>query len=198
MHDDIETKSTRDLLVSLIGEHDTDSLYHGSLHILFETKECVRRYSTEEEKHAHFKLKAAHELVRRLLEESLHEGALLSDPNAVRSFVRITFCAREREVFALLFLDARHRYLGHEVLFYGTIDAAAVYPREVVKSALARNAAAVIAVHNHVSGHPEPSLADRALTRRLIEALSVVDIRVLDHLVVGREGTVSFAERGWV
>ncbi len=99
-------------------------------------------------------------------------------------------------MFALILLDSQHGVLGFEKLFYGTIDSASVYPREVIKTVLSANAAAVIIAHNHPSGNPEPSQADITLTKRLQEALNTIDARLLDHLVVGGPGVVSFAERG--
>lgn len=105
----------------------------------------------------------------------------------------------ECEYFGILFLDNKHRIIAHEPEFFrGTIDGCAVYPREVVKAALKHNAAALILWHPHPSGNPEPSEADRAITRRLVEALGIVDVRVLDHLVIGRTSWVSLAERGWL
>ena len=103
---------------------------------------------------------------------------------------------REHEVFAALFLDNQHRLLAFEELFHGTLDSASVYPREVVKRGLSHNCGAIIMVHNHPSGNPEPSQSDRTLTQALKAALALVDIRLLDHLVVGAEGHVSLAERG--
>ncbi|WP_415270449.1 RadC family protein [Aeromonas media] len=108
----------------------------------------------------------------------------------------LTLQTRDREVFAALFLDNQHRILAYEELFLGTLSAATVYPRDVVKRALHYNAAALILVHNHPSGYPEPSRADIEITLRLQDALALVDIRILDHLVVGTEGIVSLAERG--
>jgi len=105
---------------------------------------------------------------------------------------------REQEVFCCMFLDNRHRLLAFEELFIGTFNGAAVYPREVVKRALSHNAAAAIFAHNHPSGVAEPSAADRQLTRRLQDALGLIDVRVLDHLVVGDGGTVSFSELGYL
>ncbi len=198
MHGNIETRSTRELLVSLLGEKDTAALYTGTLSPLFYAGEHMPTYQGVRQRRAQTKLRSAHELMKRLLAESLPEREVLSDPTRVREYLRMHFGSLEHEVFAMMYLDTRHRFIELETLFRGTIDAAAVYPREVVKSALRHNAAAVIAIHNHVSGHPEPSTADRALTRRLSDALSLVDIRMLDHLVVGQEGTVSFAERGWL
>ncbi|HHQ4513672.1 TPA: JAB domain-containing protein, partial [Aeromonas hydrophila] len=103
---------------------------------------------------------------------------------------------REHEVFGALFLDSQHRVLAFEELFRGTLDSASIYPREVVKRALLLNCGAIIAVHNHPSGDPEPSHSDRVFTQALKEALALVDVRLLDHLVVGAEGVVSLAERG--
>ena len=123
-------------------------------------------------------------------------GQPLTDPALARDFLRARLAGREHEIFGVLFLDQRHRVLAFEELFRGTLNGTAVYPREVVKRSLAHNAAAVIFTHNHPGGNPEPSTADEVLTQRLKDALSLVDIRVLDHLVVGREGVISFSERG--
>ena len=123
-------------------------------------------------------------------------GQPLTDPASARDFLRARLAGREHEIFGVLFLDQRHRVLAFEELFRGTLNGTAVYPREVVKRSLTHNAAAVIFTHNHPSGNPEPSRADEVLTQRLKDALSLVDIRVLDHLVVGREGVISFSERG--
>ena len=102
----------------------------------------------------------------------------------------------EREVFGIILLDSQHGVLGFEILFHGTIDTASVYPREVIKSVLNANAAAVILTHNHPSGRPEPSTADVALTKRLQTALETIEVHLLDHLVIGGADSVSFAERG--
>ena len=125
-------------------------------------------------------------------------GQILSSPRDAQDFLRTRLARLEHEVFAVLYLDNRHRVLAFEELFRGTLNGTAVYPREVVKRSLALNCAAVILVHNHPSGNPEPSTADEVLTARLKEALSMVDIRVLDHLVIGCEGVVSFCDRGLV
>ena len=122
-------------------------------------------------------------------------GAAMESPEAVRMFLRIKLEHREREVFAVMLLDSKHRLIEYRELFLGTIDQAPVYPREVIKAALAANAGACILVHNHPSGNPEPSAADIALTSRLRDALALVDVRVLDHFIVGRE-IVSLAELG--
>ncbi len=141
-------------------------------------------------------LQAALELARRHYAEALRTGPALEAPQATRSFLVAQLRDRPHEVFCCLHLDNRHRLIAFDELFRGTIDGASVHPREVVKQALARNAAAVIFAHNHPSGIAEPSQADELITARLREALGLVDIRVLDHLVVGDNRCVSFAERG--
>jgi DNA repair protein RadC len=138
------------------------------------------------------------ELATVILEDWMSRGDVLDAPATTRRFLACRLGTEEREKFCVLFLDNRHRLICFEELFAGTIDGATVHPREVVKRALVLNAAAVIVAHNHPSGVPEPSESDRALTRRLKEALGLVDVRVLDHLVVGGAETVSFAERGWL
>ena len=125
-------------------------------------------------------------------------GAIIGSPDDTKSFLRLKLAAREQEVFACLFLDNRHRVIRFEEMFYGTIDGASVYPREVVKRALAHNAAAVILTHNHPSGVAEPSRADLQITARLKEALSTVEVRVLDHIIVGEGPAHSFAEAGQI
>lgn len=120
----------------------------------------------------------------------------LTSPMIVRQYLRFAIEAKEHEVFVAIFLDTQHRVIESVELFRGTIDQSSVYPREVVKEAFKHNAAAVIFAHNHPSGQPEPSAADRKITERLKEALGTLDIRVLDHLVVGAGDIVSFAERG--
>ena len=143
-------------------------------------------------------LHATLEMSRRYLAEKLSRQAALTSPSATRDYLSSHLRGRPHEVFACLYLDAQHRVLAFEELFRGTIDGASVYPREVVKAALKKNAAAMIFAHNHPSGIAEPSTADRSLTRRLKDALALVDIRVLDHLVIGDGEVVSFAERGWI
>jgi DNA repair protein RadC len=143
-------------------------------------------------------LQASLEMARRVLAESLPARDALCDPAATRRYLSAWLRDRDREVFAALFLDSQHRVLAAEELSQGTVDAASVYPREVVKRALALRAAAVIFAHNHPSGVAEPSSADRLLTERLKQALALVDVRVLDHFVVGEGAPTSFAERGWL
>jgi DNA repair protein RadC len=139
---------------------------------------------------------ASVELARRVLERPFERGQPLTSPTDTARFLRSRLGGLGHEVFACLFLDNRHRVIRFEELFRGTIDGASVYPREVLKRALGLNAAAVILAHNHPSGVAEPSAADRHITQRLREALGLVDIRVLDHFIVGDGNPVSFAERG--
>lgn len=143
-------------------------------------------------------LQASQELMRRFLDERLIRENALTNPELTRQFLQSRLRDQEREIFALLLLDNQHRVIEFNELFFGTVDAAAVYPREIVTLVLKRGAAAVILVHNHPSGVAEPSRADRMITERIQAALGLLDIRVLDHLVVGDGETVSFAERGWL
>lgn len=140
-------------------------------------------------------LQAVLEMARRHLYERLKRSDVLRSPADTRTYVTARLRDYPHEVFACLFLDARHRVIAFEELFRGTIHSASVHPREVVKRALAHNAAAAIFAHNHPSGVAEPSRADEQLTRLLQQTLALVDVRVLDHLIVG-DGVVSFAERG--
>ena len=141
-------------------------------------------------------LKAGLELARRALEAQLTSGAALSSPRASAEYLKARLAGHPYEVFAALFLDNRNRVLAFEELFRGTVDGAQVHPREVVRRALAHNAAAAIFAHNHPSGDADPSAADIAVTRRLADALALIDVRVLDHFVIGRAAPVSLAERG--
>jgi DNA repair protein RadC len=136
------------------------------------------------------------EIARRVLAERLAEQPLFEQPQAVKDYLALHLAALEHETFAVLFVDARHRLLRFETLFRGTLTQTAVHPREVVKRALALNAAAVVLAHNHPSGAAEPSRADEMITTALRQALQLVDVRVLDHIIVGRGCTLSFAERG--
>ena len=143
-------------------------------------------------------IQAALELVRRHHLERLHAGPSLTSPRAAREFLIARLRDRDHEVFCCLYLDSRHRLICFEELFRGTIDGASVHPREVVKQALRRNATSVILAHNHPSGVAEPSQADEIITTRLRDALALVDIRMLDHLIVGDGACTSLAERGIV
>ncbi len=141
-------------------------------------------------------LQAVLEMARRHLRESLQCGDALTSPDLVRRYLVSQLRHSPREVFALLLLDNQHRLIRYEPLFYGTLDGASVYPREVVKLALQSNTAAVILAHNHPSGVAEPSQADRHITDKLVAALELVGVRVLDHMIVGDGEVTSFAERG--
>ena len=147
-----------------------------------------------------FKTSELNELLERaadaLATKYRREGTF-TNPTNVKEYLKLKLGAHDREVFAVMFLDNQHQLISFEELFFGTIDAASIYPREVLKAALNHNAAAVVFAHNHPSGIAEPSQADRRITQRLVDALKLVDIRVLDHIVVG-EDCVSFAEKGWV
>ncbi|NOH28990.1 RadC family protein [Vibrio mediterranei] len=147
-----------------------------------------------------FKTSELNELLERAAEalaaKYKREGTF-TNPTNVKEYLKLKLGAHDREVFAVMFLDNQHQLISFEELFFGTIDAASIYPREVLKAALNHNAAAVVFAHNHPSGIAEPSQADRRITQRLVDALTLVDIRVLDHIVVG-ENCVSFAEKGWV
>ena len=138
------------------------------------------------------------EAARQAIEHKMQRGTSFSSPIAVKEYLGAKLGGFEHEVFAMLFLDTHHRLIEYVEMFRGTIDGASVYPREVVKAALRFNAAAVIVSHNHPSGNPEPSAADRALTQRLREALALVDVRTLDHVIVAGSTTTSFAERGLI
>ena len=141
-------------------------------------------------------LAAAFELARRAAAEPLGQAPVFSAPAQVRDYLMLELGGLEHEVFAALFLDSQHRLITLRTLFRGTLAQTSVYPREIVKEALACNAGAVVLAHNHPSGAAEPSRADEFLTHTLKSALQLVDVRVLDHIVIGRGQSVSFAERG--
>ncbi|EAR29039.1 associated with replication fork DNA repair protein [Pseudoalteromonas tunicata D2] len=141
-------------------------------------------------------LQAVLELSKRFLHESCQRDTVFNSPTHVRDYLALELKSRQQEVFMVLFLDNQNRLICQKILFYGTINAAAVYPREVVKEVLKMNANAVIFAHNHPSGIAEPSQADQVITRKLTQALSLIDVAVLDHLIVGGNQVVSFAERG--
>ena len=135
-------------------------------------------------------------MAKQLSQKRLSKGRALESPQAVKDHLRTLLHDYEHEVFAVRLLDTKHKIIGFHELFRGTIDSASVYPREVVKTALEHNAAAMIITHNHPSGNPEPSQADIQLTTRLKEALALVDVRVLDHIIVGTDGCYSLVENG--
>ena len=139
---------------------------------------------------------AAIELARRSLAEQMKKRSALTSPGAVRDYLRLALSARPHEVFVCIWLDAQHRVIDCAEMFRGTLTQTSVYPREIVKAALAANAAAVIFAHNHPSGAAQPSQADELLTRNLREALALVEVKVLDHFIVAGTQAISFAERG--
>ena len=141
----------------------------------------------------------AHQVVAAalaVLEKRASYGCALTSPGAVRDYLRLALAGREHEVFTCVWLDAQHRVIQFEEIFRGTLTQTSVYPREVVKAALRANAAAVIFAHNHPSGVAQPSQADELLTRRLKDALALVDVKVLDHFIVAGDQAASFSERG--
>ena len=182
-------KSAVDLARDLLGEL-------GGIKGLFRADEkgfCARK-GLGKAKYA--QLQAVLAMSRRYLEEEIQDRDLLTSPEATRAYFKARLHQYAREVFACLFLDNRHRVIRYEELFLGTIDGASVHPREVVRRALELNAAAVIFAHNHPSGVTEPSQADLQITQRLKDALALVDVRVLDHLIIGEGEAASLAELG--
>lgn len=168
--------------------------YFGSIHGLFcaDLKSFSAINGLGEAKYA--QLQAVLELARRSMQFDLKQGDLLNSPAATRQYLQLKLGGLAFESFAALFLDTQNRLIADEVLFKGTLSQASVYPREVVKSALSHNAAAIIFAHNHPSGHAQPSQADRELTATLKRALALVDVRVLDHFVVTNQSVYSFSE----
>ena len=143
-------------------------------------------------------LQAVIELSHRHLKETMQRGEFLENPEATQNYLSSRLRDLPYEVFACLFLDNQHRVIEFEILFQGTINSASVHPREVVRKTLKYNAAALILAHNHPSGIAEPSSADRHITKQLTEALALIDVRILDHIVVGDGECVAFSERGWI
>lgn len=141
-------------------------------------------------------LQAVLELAKRSLSEELQAGVTLSSPQAVKQYLQLLLGGKAYESFAVLFLDVKNRLIACEEMFRGTLTHTSVYPREIVKVALGHNAASVILAHNHPSGTPEPSAADRTLTQALKQALALIDVRVLDHFVVAGKHVYSFTEHG--
>ena len=175
------------LLRQLIGVQESTRLYRGSLGPFFVDSSLG---SPPE------KCTVARELVKRWLSEQLQSRPAFENPDAVSDFLKIHFAGREYESFVVLFLDAQNRLISAQELFRGTLTQTSVYPREIVKAALSQNAACVMFSHNHPSGVPQPSRADEALTQTLKAALALVDVRVLDHLVIAGNRSMSFAETG--
>ncbi|KFF67784.1 hypothetical protein IW01_15715 [Pectobacterium brasiliense] len=143
-------------------------------------------------------IKAIAELSRRLFFSRLAKEDAMLNPEATGQYLQLLLSRREREVFLVLFLDNQHHVIRHQEMFVGTINSVEVHPREIVREALKANAAALILAHNHPSGKAEPSQADRAITEQIVKACLLMEIRVLDHLVIGHGEYVSFAERGWI
>lgn len=177
-----------ELLKKLIGAHELHKRYDGRLEPLFAPGGTNSQMPE--------RCAVAKELVIRWLAETITRHGVLSQPQAVKDYLRIHFAGREYESFVVLFLDAQNRLIQADEMFKGTLTQTSVYPREIVKLALRHNAAAVIFSHNHPSGAASPSSADRTLTRALTDALALVDVRVLDHLIVAGPNTSSFAEQG--
>jgi DNA repair protein RadC len=194
---ELHALSDVDLLGVMVGTRRAAQLLkdsRGSIAALL--SDSIEPYRVE--KPANQRLLAARELIKRSLAEGLRNGDALASPQAVRDYLRITLMGRGHEVFMVLFLDAQHRLIEAEEMFRGTLTQTSVYPREVVKRSLYFNSAAVIFAHNHPSGVAQPSQADELLTRSLREALALVEIKVLDHFVIGGNAVMSFAERGLI
>jgi DNA repair protein radc len=168
---------------------------YGSLRAIFDAPEADLCAMAGINRATYAQLKGVVELSRRYLGEKMRRGAPLSDPDAVRFYLMSRLRDLKSEVFVCVWVDNRHRVIAYEELFFGTIDGASVHPRKVVRRALHHNAAAVIFAHNHPSGVAEPSQADERITQKLKDALHLIDVRVLDHFVIGDQ-VVSFAERG--
>ena len=175
----------------LVMGHDDRVSVETGLSVLFVRSSCQRGYAPAEQEDV---LEAA----KRIVHARMRRGMAFGDPSVSSTFFRDMLGGNEREVFAAVMLDTRHRVIAYVELFQGTIDGAEVHPREVVKAALRHNAAAVIVAHNHPSGEVEPSAADRAVTARLKQALALVDLRLLDHVIVGGRQSLSMAGKGWV
>jgi DNA repair protein RadC len=184
----VDRRSDADLLGDLIGVKESRQRYRGSLQPFFSAGGSK----------SHAKCAVARELVRRWLGEELKRVTVFAQPSAVTDYLKVHFAGREYESFVVLYLDAQNGLIEVEELFRGTLTQTSVYPREVVKSALRFNAAAVMFSHNHPSGSVNPSRADECLTQKLKAALALVDVRVLDHLVIAGNCALSFAEQGLI
>lgn len=184
---EIQRASDRELLGQLIGMKAARRLYRGSLRPFFEPGDQLPPPAS---------CMVARELVKRWLVEEVAQRPVFASPDSVKDFLKVHFSGREYESFVVLYLNAQHCLIAWEELFRGTLAQTSIYPREVVKSALRHNAGAVMFAHNHPSGSPLPSHSDEHLTQTLKTALSMVDVRVLDHFVVAGSEALSFAERG--
>ena len=198
------SSSDAELLARLLGKRGANAVaaellsHYGGLRALFRAPAVSLRKRPGLGPATVGRLLAVPELARRCLDERLARGRPMESPDTTGTYLKTVLRDHPHEVFACLFLDTRHRVITYEELFRGTIDGATVYPRVVAEIALRHGAAAVIAAHNHPSGIAEPSLADQAITRRLKDALALLDIRLLDHFVVGDGAPVSMAARGMV
>ncbi|MCC8373165.1 MULTISPECIES: RadC family protein [Photorhabdus] len=143
-------------------------------------------------------LQAIAELAKRFFSSQFMHEDIMSSPSVTQEYLQNLLSGRDREIFVVLFLNNQNRVICHEEMFKGTINKVEVHPREIVRSAIKVNASSVILAHNHPSGHAEPSLADKIVTDKVIDACNLVGVKVLDHLVIGRQCCVSFAERGWI
>lgn len=185
----VKGKTALDLSRELLGEY-------GDLRVLLKASQERFCQSHGLGQAKYVQLQAVMEMSKRVLATGLNRGESLTSPSQSRELIASELRDEVREVFACLFLDNQHRVIAFERMFWGTVNAASVYPREVVRRALELSASAVIFAHNHPSGVAEPSEADRQITQQLIQALSLIEVRVLDHFVVGDLELVSFAERG--
>ncbi len=194
--------STPYLLSMLIGDTEAQTHANTPLSVLFGMRSTLQSGVVCETAAAYLptpELLAAKELfVRALHEEMTYDPITLNSPRAAKDYLKLLLGGREQEVFVVLLLDAQHRLIATKETNHGTLTQTSVYPREIVKLALHHNAAAVSFAHNHPSGISEPSQSDRLLTDALKNALSLVDVRVLDHFIVGNEEVLSFAEKGWI
>jgi DNA repair protein RadC len=198
--------SDLDLLAILVGETEANALMQDGLNALgrlantaivpaWTVRETSRAFS---EPSSSDKVAASFELVTRILGSKMKETVALTAPDAVGTYLKLLVGYKECEQFVVLFLDAQNQLIESRVMFQGTVNQTAVYPREVVKAALSLNASAVILAHNHPSGSAEPSRADQVLTQALKSALALVDIQVLDHLIVTEDRDYSFARNGLI
>ena len=194
------SRSTKELLTTLVGKRRAVQLSKIPLSILFQLR-IPRQTASESlpQQEIDATLFAAKELVTRALADKLTTTPIrFIDKNEVADYLRLTLAGRPIEVFMVMFLDAQNRLIASEEMFQGTLSQTSVFPREVVKRVLYHNAGAVMFAHNHPSGRAEPSVSDRQLTDSLKQALTLIDVRVLDHIVVGEGACTSLAERGWV
>lgn len=170
----------------------------GSLHGLLQASEAELRGVNGIGMAKYAQLKGITELARRFFSVRLMEQDPLRTPDVTREFLQSHLCDEEREIFMVIFLDNQNRVIKHSRMFSGTLSHVEVHPREIVREAIKANAAALILAHNHPSGRAEPSKADRFITEKVIKSCNFMEIKVLDHLVIGRGEIVSFAERGWI